>query len=241
MKPMDEIAVKEQLLALRDNLDKLSRENGTDEITEAYTSDDERVDRIRLRGPSVVAVQGGCNRCRATMVTLGEGTGLLRCSKCKLTLYCSRTCQSEDWVYHKKWCAAFVKSGVNPKKALWSPLDKSALPEYKAPVTQTKKAHDSVRTASQNADSSVDGGVVERKSTDVEIPLSTTKVSQAPVLSDKPKTKKSVQFAEAVKEGGVDEETAESGLEIGDFTVIPQGTDSMAWMQAFMHYPFEVC
>jgi hypothetical protein len=44
-----------------------------------------------------------CNRCCSP----GKGGKLLRCSKCKEVVYCSKDCQVKDWSLHKKQC--FVK------------------------------------------------------------------------------------------------------------------------------------
>jgi hypothetical protein len=45
------------------------------EIQEAYTSDDERMDRIRLRGLSVVAKPDRCNYCGSFTVQAKAGAG----------------------------------------------------------------------------------------------------------------------------------------------------------------------
>lgn len=32
--------------------------------------------------------------------------GTMHCGKCKVTFYCSKACQKDDWIKHKKHCPA---------------------------------------------------------------------------------------------------------------------------------------
>lgn len=45
-----------------------------------------------------------CNTCNKTSTE--NGGSLKRCSKCMITIYCSRECQAADWKLHKKSCSA---------------------------------------------------------------------------------------------------------------------------------------
>eukprot|EP01113_Clastostelium_recurvatum_P011785 TRINITY_DN16039_c0_g1_i2.p1 TRINITY_DN16039_c0_g1~~TRINITY_DN16039_c0_g1_i2.p1 ORF type:complete len:484 (+),score=114.10 TRINITY_DN16039_c0_g1_i2:80-1531(+) len=57
----------------------------------------------------------------------GEGVQLNACSRCKLTLYCSRECQKKDWPTHKATCQRSVTLMVRPfyheASTTWSPAD----------------------------------------------------------------------------------------------------------------------
>ena len=291
---------RDRLIALRDSIEKFSFDEGSKEFSVLYTSDDERVDRIKTKGPSAVAKPGACNRCSAKTVRPGEGTTLLRCSSCKITHYCSRSCQREDWVYHKKWCKAFVKSGIDPAKVLWAPLDISnPLPLTSAlnPKTKRKRGHASpgddpasaalveksavnqagpegarseavsaTATADARSTVSVSGGIVTELLRGAAAPAEEKQGAAAGcdhgcahvppsddggVIESKTQElhkKKSVRFSDDVMDSGGDNDggsdgngdDGESGIEMGSFTVVPQGAENMAWMQAFMHYPFEV-
>ncbi|EGN92295.1 hypothetical protein SERLA73DRAFT_191328 [Serpula lacrymans var. lacrymans S7.3] len=42
-----------------------------------------------------------CSKC-----SQGDSTPMMRCSKCKNRLYCSKECQIADWFSHKEHCAS---------------------------------------------------------------------------------------------------------------------------------------
>lgn len=230
-------ALAAQLAALKADISQLAAGNAPPEITEAYTSDEERVDRIRRQGPSIVAPPDRCNRCGSTPASCV----LLRCSKCKVAHYCTKGCQRDDWVYHKKWCASFVRSGVDVRKALWKPLTREAVLQHsgapKAPRTSLKHARAPAAEAAEEADATPTPPCAD---------CCDAKGTGTPPA----RRKKSVRFAAdateekegragaAASEGGEEDEEEESAVEMGSFTVVPPGAD--AWMQALMHDPFEV-
>ncbi|KIM56990.1 hypothetical protein SCLCIDRAFT_131447 [Scleroderma citrinum Foug A] len=53
----------------------------------------------------------------------------MRCSRCKNTVYCSRTCQSTDWALHKSSCVSISPSTSSPLSAL-SSLPTQWLPSH---------------------------------------------------------------------------------------------------------------
>jgi hypothetical protein len=97
------------------------------EISEAYTSDDERVDQLLLRGLVLVGPVDRCRRCSATEAkavaseaavdSIGAPRPLMRCGKCRVVRYCCADCQRTDWTAHRKWCIAVVRSGIDVTKA----------------------------------------------------------------------------------------------------------------------------
>ncbi|KAJ7630277.1 hypothetical protein FB45DRAFT_1058309 [Roridomyces roridus] len=52
---------------------------------------------------SPIPLAGSCAKCQRDE-TAEEGFKMSRCSKCKLTRYCSAGCQKEDWTRHSRTC-----------------------------------------------------------------------------------------------------------------------------------------
>ncbi|KAF7367596.1 MYND-type domain-containing protein [Mycena sanguinolenta] len=52
---------------------------------------------------SVMPLASGCAKCQRDE-TGAPGSHISRCSRCKLTRYCSVKCQTEDWLRHGKIC-----------------------------------------------------------------------------------------------------------------------------------------
>lgn len=46
----------------------------------------------------------GLARCACCEVAIPEDARVMRCSRCKQTIYCGSTCQAKDWPKHKKVC-----------------------------------------------------------------------------------------------------------------------------------------
>ena len=55
-------------------------------------------------------VHRACVVCKANKTPDGEL--LMRCSRCKITCYCSQAHQKADWKSHKKWCYALETKSV---------------------------------------------------------------------------------------------------------------------------------
>eukprot|EP00455_Lapot_gusevi_P013772 TRINITY_DN16797_c0_g1_i2.p1 TRINITY_DN16797_c0_g1~~TRINITY_DN16797_c0_g1_i2.p1 ORF type:complete len:240 (-),score=22.96 TRINITY_DN16797_c0_g1_i2:60-686(-) len=51
---------------------------------------------------------GVCSACKKSFVK----SKLLRCAKCRVTLYCSANCQKTDWNQHKKPCKLLTKAAT---------------------------------------------------------------------------------------------------------------------------------
>lgn len=70
-------------------------------VEAAATNDDDSVTAVKGAGGATPKkkkkLTGPCGNCRT------EGAKL-RCTKCKKTVYCNRTCQKSDWRFHKRIC-----------------------------------------------------------------------------------------------------------------------------------------
>lgn len=55
----------------------------------------------KFAGDSTVNFVHVCNTCGREE---GNGPALLRCTRCKVALYCSVSCQKKHWKEHKKYC-----------------------------------------------------------------------------------------------------------------------------------------
>lgn len=55
----------------------------------------------------------------------GTAGATQKCSQCKCVYYCNRTCQQEDWKYHKATCAALMPR-INEFKRLDESMDRLA-------------------------------------------------------------------------------------------------------------------
>ena len=60
-------------------------------------------------------IKSVCSKC------LADTINPLRCSKCKMSIYCSRKCQKEDWSIHKADC---INRGIEPLLAeeIWKQI-----------------------------------------------------------------------------------------------------------------------
>ncbi|KAJ7176069.1 hypothetical protein C8R43DRAFT_1230303 [Mycena crocata] len=58
------------------------------------------VDRSQEKEEAAIAVYAcfSCNKAKT------ERSELMRCARCRLVWYCSKTCQKKDWTDHKKYC-----------------------------------------------------------------------------------------------------------------------------------------
>ena len=65
---------------------------------------------IRVQNPDdIVYVSRVCARPNCRVAQVGDEIALLRCSRCKLSWYCSRACQGQDWGRHKLECRSHAE------------------------------------------------------------------------------------------------------------------------------------
>ncbi|CAG8502346.1 16094_t:CDS:1 [Acaulospora colombiana] len=68
-----------------------------------------------------------CSNCRKTSAEVGINS-LLRCTRCRMSVYCSKECQKKDFSFHKQFCAAIEELhrleeawySCNDKESEWS-------------------------------------------------------------------------------------------------------------------------
>lgn len=85
----------------------------------------------------------------------GRMNGLKRCSKCKTAYYCSRSCQSEDWVeQHKLECQYYAKKRKQSASTMATSSEEDAVPLLLRTFAALKQL-----TSSANCQES-DGGII---------------------------------------------------------------------------------
>jgi hypothetical protein len=66
-----------------------------------------------------------CGRigCSMAQSELASGQKLLYCSKCKVTMYCCKDCQAQDWKSHKITCKIPQEETTNESASSWRLLN----------------------------------------------------------------------------------------------------------------------